>query len=372
MARIYTKLCLEAILSSFSPRFLDGELWRCLVDNGIWRHLPTRHGCRAGRRKLRTTGCETSRPNLQSRLLLFNSVSGQDIEAETQTQCNFHIGKPGTLNIQNDTFASSSILDHLSVTESANHATRGHARDSGPQESHVTSPSKNSSCFIPKIMVANVMSLVPKILEVEEFINRSNVSLAFITETWLKSTVTDSVIDIPGYSVIRRDRSSEENCGVCLYIKDGCFKYKQLNDISCCVDHEVLWVQLQPARLPRGFSSIVAAAVYHPHWTAPENNSMRDHLFQSLALIESKYPNSALIIAGDFNRLDITSIKRHFRLKQIVKKPTRKNAILDLVLIYILIMVSCALFLRLDFQIIIRLQLNHESEKRASVPPRLC
>ena len=59
---------------------------------------------------------------------------------------------------------------------------------------------------------------------------------------------------------------------------------------------------------------------------------MRDHLFQSLALVESKYPNSALIVAGDFNRLDITSIKKHFRLKQIVKKPTRKNGILDLVL----------------------------------------
>ena len=59
---------------------------------------------------------------------------------------------------------------------------------------------------------------------------------------------------------------------------------------------------------------------------------MRDHLFQSLALIESKYSNSALFVAGDFNRLDIASIKRHFRLKQIVKKPTRKKTILDLVL----------------------------------------
>ena len=37
-------------------------------------------------------------------------------------------------------------------------------------------------------------------------------------------------------------------------------------------------------------------------------------------------------MAGDFNRLDVKSIQRHFRLKQIVKKPTPKNAILDLVL----------------------------------------
>ena len=59
---------------------------------------------------------------------------------------------------------------------------------------------------------------------------------------------------------------------------------------------------------------------------------MRDHLFQSLLLAESRFPNCALIVAGDFNRLDVKSIQRHFRLKQIVKKPTRKNAILDLVL----------------------------------------
>ena len=59
---------------------------------------------------------------------------------------------------------------------------------------------------------------------------------------------------------------------------------------------------------------------------------MRYHLFQSFLLAESHFPNCALIVAGDFNRLDVKLIQRHFRLKQKVKKPTRKNAILDLVL----------------------------------------
>ena len=61
-------------------------------------------------------------------------------------------------------------------------------------------------------------------------------------------------------------------------------------------------------------------------------NSIREHLFNSLAAAESIYPNCALIIAGDFNRLDATRLKRHFHLKQIVKTPTRKDVILDLVL----------------------------------------
>ena len=52
-------------------------------------------------------------------------------------------------------------------------------------------------------MVSIVMSLVPKMREVSEFILPNQVSLAFITESWLKSSVCDSVIDIPGYSVLR-------------------------------------------------------------------------------------------------------------------------------------------------------------------------
>ena len=42
--------------------------------------------------------------------------------------------------------------------------------------------------------------------------------------------------------------------------------------------------------------------------------------------------NCALIAAGDFNRLDLNSIKKYFHLKQIVKKPTMKNATLNLVM----------------------------------------
>ena len=71
-------------------------------------------------------------------------------------------------------------------------------------------------------------------------------------ETWLKSTIAVSVIDIPGYSVLLRDRSSDHRGGVCLYI-NAVVRYKRLGDLSCCPDHEVLWVQLRPKRLPRGF-----------------------------------------------------------------------------------------------------------------------
>ena len=200
-------------------------------------------------------------------------------------------------------------------------------RDTGSREELTHS----NSFYVPKMMVTNVMSIVPKMSEVCEFVLRNNVSLAFITETWFQSSIAFSVIDIPGYSVLRRDRSSDHHGGVCLYI-NAVIRYKRLDDLSCCSDHEVLWVQLRPKRLPRGFSSLIVAVVYHPHWSAAENEFMQEHLFQSLQLAESRFPDCALVVAGDFNRLDTKPIERHFRLKQMVKIPTRGDAILDRVL----------------------------------------
>ena len=233
-----------------------------------------------------------------------------------------------SLNIHANTLARNAV--HSTVVNYLQVPSRDGVRVSGPNPSD-QSPQR-SVFYAPKIMVSNVMSLVPKLVEAQEFLLRTQVDLAFITETWLKTTIANTVVDIPGYSIIRRDRMSNDHGGVCLYIKENGFRFKQLQELSCCDDHEVLWVQLRPNRLPRGFSSLIVAVVYHPHWAETENSSMREHLFRSLSLPESKFPNCALIVAGNFNRLDIKSLKKHFRLKQIVKRPTREDAILDLIL----------------------------------------
>ncbi len=49
-------------------------------------------------------------------------------------------------------------------------------------------------------------------------------------------------------------------------------------------------------------------------------------------MAESKFLNCALIVAGDFNRLNVNRIKHHFQLKQIVQTPTRRNVILNIIL----------------------------------------
>ena len=114
----------------------------------------------------------------------------------------------------------------------------------------------NITTKVPDVMLANVMSLVPKIDEVTEFIVRNKINLSLITETWLKESVPNSVIDIPGFTLLRRDRLSQIHGGVCAYIKETHYKYKRLDDLNCCDDHECLWIYLRPTRLPRAWANM--------------------------------------------------------------------------------------------------------------------
>ena len=61
------------------------------------------------------------------------------------------------------------------------------------------------------------------------------------------------------------------------------------------------------------------------------NNALIEHLTTKLDVALSMHPNAGIILARDFNRCPVSTILRHFTLKQIVKQPTRGNAILDLI-----------------------------------------
>ena len=75
---------------------------------------------------------------------------------------------------------------------------------------------------------------------------------------------------------------------------------------------------------------MVVCVVYHP--PSSDNNTLIEHLTIKLDVALSMYPNAGIILVGDFNKCPVSTILRHFTLKQIVKQPTRGNAILDLIL----------------------------------------
>lgn len=188
----------------------------------------------------------------------------------------------------------------------------------------------SESVFVPSFLLSNVQSLAPKIDEIHHCISNANLDFACLTETWLKEYIQDSVVAINGYNLIRLDRRSNDHGGVCMYIKNAT-KYSVLHDLLDPV-LEVLWVKLQPTRLPRGFSTIVVGVLYHP--PRADNASMLNYLIEKLTLIESQYANCGVIILGDFNHLRhvINKLKYIFNLKQIVPFATRGSNKLDLIL----------------------------------------
>ena len=108
------------------------------------------------------------------------------------------------------------------------------------------------------------MSLAPKIDEVRSVVLDLKPNLGFFTETWLRETICDSLLQIPGYSFIYRDRTTDHHGGVGLYIKNS-IKFKHLEKLSD-PDIEALWAWLRPSRLPRGVPCIVVGVIYHPHF----------------------------------------------------------------------------------------------------------
>ena len=81
-------------------------------------------------------------------------------------------------------------------------------------------------------------------------------------------------------------------------------------------------------KLPRKFSSIVIACIYH----APisDNSSMREYLIATLDGILRCHPDCGIILTGDFNQLrDMFLRTQYYGFAQLVNTATRNSAILD-------------------------------------------
>ena len=173
------------------------------------------------------------------------------------------------------------------------------------------------------------MSLVSKMDELEHAIREHSADIVSITESWLKNSVPDEVIDIGGHRVFRRDRTEKEHGGVCIYTK-SCYDANVISDIPNEDGCEVLWVKVNLQRSPTGFSALVLGVLYHP--PSANKTIMLQYLQSSLELLEIKYLNCGLILAGDFNKLPIRHHSSQFQLKQMVNFNTRGSSKLDLIL----------------------------------------
>ena len=160
------------------------------------------------------------------------------------------------------------------------------------------------TAYIHSFLVSNVMSLAPKINELRNVIQNANLDCICIRESWLRSHIHENMVALEVFNIIRRDRIEYEHSGVCVYTKDT-INFTVLDDLQD-PSFKMLWAKLRPARLPSGCISIVVGTLYHP--PSASDPVIMEYLVKCLSSIESCYPNCGILIAGDFNRLQITCL----------------------------------------------------------------
>ena len=183
--------------------------------------------------------------------------------------------------------------------------------------------------FGPSVLLANTMSLLPKIDEVRCFIHEENPNLACFTEKWLHHSIINDHLLVPGYHFTFNNRVSQSHGSVCLYVRSTipCKRLPELEE----PEMEVLWSHIRPTKLPRGTPCIIVGIIYHP--PSYDDKVMLRYLTTTLISVESLYPaGCGILLAGDFNELKIRRLLTQFKIKQLVHTPTRGNNILDLII----------------------------------------
>lgn len=149
--------------------------------------------------------------------------------------------------------------------------------------------------------------------------------IVIITETWLDDSCPDEPFLIPGYNLERKDRCGKRGGGVSLYITQH-LHYKRWTDLETDL-MESIWITIFPKSLPRTVGNITIAGVYHP--PTSNNRELKEHISFNIDSITQKHPYTGWVLTGDFNQFPDGHIYAVSNLKQVVKKNTRNNAILD-------------------------------------------
>jgi len=187
-----------------------------------------------------------------------------------------------------------------------------------------------------KCVYTNARSMGNKQEELAAIAQQDGYDLVAITETWWDSS-HDWHAAMDGYRLFRKDRPTRRAGGVALYLRE------QLECIELWLGTdeeglESLWVKIKG----QPHMGDVIVGVYY---RSPDQNEEVDEAFYKQ--LQAASQSQALVLMGDFNHPDISwedhtarhtqprrflqSIDDNF-LMQVVEEPTRKGALLDLVL----------------------------------------
>ena len=145
-----------------------------------------------------------------------------------------------------------------------------------------------------------------------------NIDVLCVSETWLLPHTSDTLVNIPNYTIHRCDKG--RGAGVCIYAKK-CLNPTIVNtDVTTHSDVEDVFIKVQCRKLP---SVIIGCMYRHPKALIESFDYITD-IFRNICLLKKK-----IFILGDMNdnllskNNKLSQIIRNNKLTQLIDTPTR-------------------------------------------------
>ena len=234
-----------------------------------------------------------------------------------------------------DEFSNSSIPVIISSRASSTHQTKS-------RPSFIRHIRRDNNLLealnLPAFTVYNMRSLWSKANNLGEDIIERDLDISFLSEVWEKKENTlhqsciEELLELKGISYISTPRpGTRRGGGTAIAACPKRFSLVKLNvEIPSSV--EVVWGLLRPKKVIGKIHKIILCSFYCPP-RSKKKNVLIDHISTVLNNLKVDHPNAATIIAGDKNDLDESRILAiDPGLAQLVRKPTRKDKILSIVI----------------------------------------
>ena len=171
-----------------------------------------------------------------------------------------------------------------------------------------------------KIGFLNVCHLLNKKHDIEDYILSHKVDIMMLAETFLTTSVSDDILRIQNYTLVRRDRPTHGG-GLAAYVRD----HLRARIVKADSQVEMLMLEVSGQR-----SKVLLGGVYRPPGTPVQ---FWQDLTNALDTVISTLPTSPLVLVGDFN-VDVSSrdspqlnsllhLCNSFDIKNQVDSPTR-------------------------------------------------
>ena len=194
---------------------------------------------------------------------------------------------------------------------------------------------------LPTVASYNLRSLFPKVRNITTDILERRIDVSFCSEIWEQENNTthrfeiEKLLELSGlkyFSTARKPNKKGVSYGGAAIIvnleKFSCEKIP----VHIPQSLEVVWGLLTPKNPSATFKKIVICSFYSPP-NKGRNSKMADHIVSTLQMLATRYPQCAIILGADKNKMDIQPILNcGLRMKQCVDKATRQGVILDVII----------------------------------------